>query len=160
MSTMMAEVVERLTHADVLQQLGGVSPSRILFRPAPGTATEDDVIKIHDRERRLFELIDGVLVEKVTGYWECVLAIEWRASWGALSVAGTWARSPAKRDATVVSGHPRLAAKGETPPCERGPTFHPTARSDQTAGCDTSRCCALDRRLFSCILIPISYKSE
>ena len=32
--------------------------------------------KIRDRERRLFELIDGVLVEKVMGYWESVLAIE------------------------------------------------------------------------------------
>ena len=62
--------------ADVLQQLGGISPRRIRFRPAPGTATEDDVIKIHDLERRLFELIDGVLVEKVMGYWESVLAIE------------------------------------------------------------------------------------
>src|SRR4029077_4728913 len=43
---------------------------------APGTATERDVIRIRDRERRLFELIDGVLVEKVMGYWESVLAIE------------------------------------------------------------------------------------
>ena len=34
------------------------------------------MIKIRDRELRLFELIDGVLVEKVLGYWESVLAIE------------------------------------------------------------------------------------
>ena len=73
---MSTAVVQELTLADVLQQLGGISPRRIRFRPAPGTATEDDVIKIRDRERRLFELIDGVLVEKVTGYWESVLAIE------------------------------------------------------------------------------------
>ena len=53
-----------------------MKPRRIRFRPAPGTATEDDVIKIHNRERRLFELIDGVLVEKVLGYSESVLAIE------------------------------------------------------------------------------------
>ena len=69
-------IAQELTLADVLQQLGGVSPSRIRFRPAPGTATERDVIKIHDRERRLFELIDGVLVEKVLGYSDSVLAIE------------------------------------------------------------------------------------
>jgi Uma2 family endonuclease len=65
-----------LTLADVLRQLGGISPRRIRFHPAPGTATEDDVVKIRDRERRLFELVDGVLVEKVMGYWESVLAIE------------------------------------------------------------------------------------
>ncbi len=69
-------VAQELTLADVLQQLGGISPKRIRFRPAPGTATEDDVIKIHDRERRLFELVDGVLVEKVMGYWESMLAME------------------------------------------------------------------------------------
>ena len=32
------------------------------------------MIKIRDRERRLFEFVDGVLVEKVMGYWESVLA--------------------------------------------------------------------------------------
>ena len=73
---MSTAVAQELTLADVLQQLGGISPRRIRFRPAPGTATEEDVIKIRDRERRLFELIDGVLVEKVLGYWESVLAIE------------------------------------------------------------------------------------
>jgi len=69
-------VAQELTLADVLQQLGGISPRRIRFRPALGTATEKDVIKIRDRERRLFELVDGVLVEKVMSYWESVLAIE------------------------------------------------------------------------------------
>ena len=39
-----------------------------------GTATEKDVIRIRARERRLFELVHGVLVEKVMGYWESVLA--------------------------------------------------------------------------------------
>jgi len=62
--------------ADILKRLGGISPKRIRFRPAPGTATEKDVVTIRDRERRLFELVDGVLVEKVMGYWESVLAIE------------------------------------------------------------------------------------
>jgi Uma2 family endonuclease len=67
---------QKLTLADVLRQLGGISPRRIRFHPAPGKATEDDVVKIRDRERRLFELVDGVLVVKVMGYWESVLAIE------------------------------------------------------------------------------------
>jgi hypothetical protein len=66
---------KELTLADILKRLGGISPKWIRFRPAPGTATERDVIRIRDRERRLFELVDGVLVEKVMGYWESVLAI-------------------------------------------------------------------------------------
>ena len=74
-TTMIAAVAEELRLADVLQQLAGISPRRVRFRPAPGTATEEDVIKIRDRERRLFELVDGVLVEKVMGYWESALAI-------------------------------------------------------------------------------------
>ena len=73
---MSTATVQELTLADVLRQLGGISPNRIRFRPAPGTATEKDVIKIRDRERRLYELVDGVLVEKVMGYWESALAIE------------------------------------------------------------------------------------
>jgi Uma2 family endonuclease len=73
---MSTAAVQEPTLADVLQQLGGISPRRIRFRPAPGTATEKDVIKIRDRERRLFELVEGVLVEKVMGYGESVLAIE------------------------------------------------------------------------------------
>jgi Uma2 family endonuclease len=37
-------------------------------------ATPADVEQIHMREKRLFELIDGVLVEKGMGYWESLLA--------------------------------------------------------------------------------------
>jgi Uma2 family endonuclease len=73
---MSTAVDQELTLADVLRQLGGISPRRIRFHPAPGTATERDVIKIRDWERRLFELVDGVLVEKVMGYWESALAVE------------------------------------------------------------------------------------
>jgi Uma2 family endonuclease len=73
---MSTAVAQELTLADILQQLGGISPSRIRVSPPLGTATEKDVIKIRGRERRLFELVNGVLVEKVMGYWESVLAIE------------------------------------------------------------------------------------
>jgi hypothetical protein len=73
---MSAAVSAELTLADVLQQLGRISPRRIRFRPAAGTATEEDVVEIRERERRLFELVDGNLVEKVMGYWESALAIE------------------------------------------------------------------------------------
>jgi Uma2 family endonuclease len=63
-------LAEAPTLAELLEELGGISPSRIRIRPPLGTATEQDVINIHDRENRLYELIDGVLVEKVMGYYE------------------------------------------------------------------------------------------
>jgi hypothetical protein len=43
---MSSAVAEELTLADVLKQLGGISPKRVRCRPAPGTATEEDVIRI------------------------------------------------------------------------------------------------------------------
>ena len=71
MSTAIAEVQ---TFADVLEELGGISPSRIRMQPAPGRATEKDVIRIEASENRLFELVDGVLVEKAMGARESLLA--------------------------------------------------------------------------------------
>ena len=63
------------TLADLLEQLGGIAPDRVRFRPAPGTATEKDVLAIHDHEGRLYELMHGVLVEKAVGLRESLLAI-------------------------------------------------------------------------------------
>jgi Uma2 family endonuclease len=56
-----------LTVADVLYDLGGVSPARIRMRPPPGKATEADLIRIRTHEKRLYELVHGVLVEKIMG---------------------------------------------------------------------------------------------
>jgi hypothetical protein len=44
-----------ITLADLLEQLGGIAPARVRFRPAPGAATEEDMLAIHDREGRLYE---------------------------------------------------------------------------------------------------------
>jgi Uma2 family endonuclease len=63
------------TLADLLEQLGGIAPDRVRFRPAPGTATEKDVLALHDHEGRLYELMHGVLVEKAVGLRESFLAI-------------------------------------------------------------------------------------
>ena len=100
---MSTAVVQEQTLADVLQQLGGISPRRIRFRPAPGTATEEDVVSIRDRERRLFELVDGVLVEKVMGYWESVLAIELRNPWETFQAPETGYSRRRSGNAPVVS---------------------------------------------------------
>src|SRR5262245_48912949 len=61
--------------ADLLEQLGGINPRRIALKPPPGRATEKDLIRIHDRTDRLFELVDGALVEKVMGFPESALAM-------------------------------------------------------------------------------------
>lgn len=63
------------TLGDMLERLGGISPNRVRLRPPPGTATEADVLAIEARENRLFELVDGVLVEKCMGYRESLLAV-------------------------------------------------------------------------------------
>ena len=49
--------------ADLLDRLGGIAAERVWSAPAPGTATEDDLLHANDREGRLCELVDGVLVE-------------------------------------------------------------------------------------------------
>lgn len=64
------------TIADLLDRLGGVSAARVRYYPLPGSATEQDVVDIEARENRLFELVDGTLVEKGMGYLESVLAME------------------------------------------------------------------------------------
>jgi Uma2 family endonuclease len=77
--TAIAEMIAADPHAgetvgDLLKRLGGISPDRVRLRPAPGMATVADVVAIDAHEDRLFELIDGVLVEKVMGYWASYLA--------------------------------------------------------------------------------------
>src|SRR4051794_6641452 len=63
------------TVAELLEQIGDVAPHRVRLRPPPGKATEKDVLAIHARTQRLYELVDGVLVEKVMGYAESFLAM-------------------------------------------------------------------------------------
>lgn len=62
------------TLADLIDRLGGVAPSRILMRPPPGTATDDDLLRANALRGRVFELVEGVLVEKAMGYRESLLA--------------------------------------------------------------------------------------
>jgi Uma2 family endonuclease len=44
--------------------------------PAPGTATEKDVLEVERQTGRPCELIDGTLVEKTVGYFESFVAVE------------------------------------------------------------------------------------
>lgn len=63
------------TLADLAEMFGPMPPHRIRLTPPPGTATEQDVQEIHLREDRLYELVDGVLVEKDMGFYEARLAL-------------------------------------------------------------------------------------
>src|SRR5947209_930018 len=64
-----------LTLADLLETFGPLPANRIRTDPAAGTAQEQDVLDIHAREKRLCELVDGVLVEKTAGFYDSVLAL-------------------------------------------------------------------------------------
>ncbi|HJT31570.1 MAG TPA: Uma2 family endonuclease [Pirellulales bacterium] len=64
-----------LTIHDLAELFGDMPAWRIRNVPAPGTATEDDVVEIEEREDRLCELVDGVLVEKTVGYDESCLTV-------------------------------------------------------------------------------------
>ncbi len=71
----MATATEPTTIADLLDGLGGIPARRVLWSPTPGTATEEDLIRVHERTNRLFELVDGTLVEKAVGFDESRLAL-------------------------------------------------------------------------------------
>ena len=71
----MAFTATDMTLADLLQRFGPIPASRIRYDPPPGTATEQDVVALEARETRLFELVDGILVEKAVGFYESILAI-------------------------------------------------------------------------------------
>jgi hypothetical protein len=76
MTSILTSVATIKTLADLLEQLGGIVPERVRFRPPPGTATEKDVLEVEAHEDRLCELVDGVLVEKAMGWRESILP--WR----------------------------------------------------------------------------------
>src|ERR1700694_5673976 len=62
------------TVADLLAHFGPIAHRRMRQEPAPGSATEQDVLDIQDHEKRLYELVEGVLVEKTMGVQESYLA--------------------------------------------------------------------------------------
>ena len=65
------------TVADVLKVTGDVPAERVRLQPVPGTATEDDVVRVNESKiGMLCELVDGVLVEKTVGHYESYLAMQ------------------------------------------------------------------------------------
>ena len=74
MTTKTGGPIERMS--ELLESLGGIPPERVLLRPVPGTATEEDLIAHVERTGRSCELIDGILVEKPMGFGECLVGAE------------------------------------------------------------------------------------
>jgi Uma2 family endonuclease len=58
------------TVADLYRRFGPIPFERIRHDPPPGSGTVDDVVRLNDHEDRLYELVDGILVEKTVGYEE------------------------------------------------------------------------------------------
>lgn len=63
------------TLANLQEHLGGIPLGRIRLYPVPGTATEEDALRLDDKEDCICELVDGILVEKETSYYESILAM-------------------------------------------------------------------------------------
>jgi len=62
------------TVADLYRRFGPIPFERIRHDPPPGYGTVDDVVRLKDHEDRLYELVDGILVEKTVGYEDSYIA--------------------------------------------------------------------------------------
>jgi Uma2 family endonuclease len=75
MTTVAKRGIETLAELlDLAERLGGIPPARVLLKPTPGEATEDDLLEQIRRRDRTCELIDGTLVEKAMGRGRSFLA--------------------------------------------------------------------------------------
>ncbi|HEV8060336.1 MAG TPA: Uma2 family endonuclease [Gemmataceae bacterium] len=63
------------TLESLFRRLGPIPPNRVRLSPPPGMAEEHHVLEIENREDRLCELVDGVLIEKDMASFESHLAM-------------------------------------------------------------------------------------
>ncbi len=61
------------TVADLHRKFGPIAFERIRQDPPPGCATVADVDRLNNHENRLYELVDGILVEKTVGFEEAYI---------------------------------------------------------------------------------------
>lgn len=70
-------VVAKHVHQNAAEwwhSLGNVPLDRIVMTPWPGTATEQDLLVLAERDGRFCELVDGTLLEKPVGQFESLVA--------------------------------------------------------------------------------------
>lgn len=70
----LGELIEKMS--GLLSKLGGIPAGRVRLDPFPGTATKRDLVRLHSREDKLYELVDRTLVEKPMGSPESYLAMQ------------------------------------------------------------------------------------
>ena len=58
--------IESLAH--YLRRLGDIAPERVRWNPPPGTATEADLVRVVDVDKRMCELVEGSLVERASTF--------------------------------------------------------------------------------------------
>jgi Uma2 family endonuclease len=63
------------TIGDLYRRFGPMPFERIRQYPPPGSGTVADVVRLNDHEDRLYELVDGILVEKTVGLEESCIAV-------------------------------------------------------------------------------------
>jgi Uma2 family endonuclease len=63
------------TVLDLYRKFGPIASERIRLDPPPGCGTVEDVDRLNNHEDRLYELVDGILVEKTVGLEESIVAI-------------------------------------------------------------------------------------
>src|SRR5439155_5993502 len=63
------------TLAGIWIRAGQVPLDRILMKPAPGTATEDDAADSRQKLELNCELVNGILVAKTMGWYESQIAL-------------------------------------------------------------------------------------
>src|ERR1700733_8868411 len=63
------------TVADLHRRFGPIPFEPLRQNPPPGSGTVEDVVRLNDHEDRLYELVDGILVEKTVGVQESIIAI-------------------------------------------------------------------------------------
>src|SRR5580704_8945270 len=75
-STLAKPPAKTWTIGDLYRRFGPIPFDRIRQNPRPGSGTVDDVVQLNDHEDRLYELVDGILVEKTVGVQESYIAMK------------------------------------------------------------------------------------
>ena len=85
------------TVADLHRRFGPIPFERIRQNPPPGSGTVDDVVRLSDHEDRLYELVDGILLEKTVGLLESWIAMRIKRCSGTLPIQGISGSSQARQ---------------------------------------------------------------
>jgi len=76
MTGMLAVEPKLFTLSEAFERFGDLPLVRFWTDPAPGTATEEDALRLSEAaDKHLCELIDGILLEKTMGWYESQLAL-------------------------------------------------------------------------------------